>query len=117
VCLLSESDVTFCENCGINPVRRRFCSDACRQAAYRKRPAHLACLARKCAARLVRKAVRTEALLRDRYIGFDGREQGNARTDVPKLTGWKPDTGVQTDAELDRLWDESQKKKVGMVAA
>jgi hypothetical protein len=46
VCPDEKDSVTLCAECGVKPAIRKFCSNACRQAAYRKSPAHAACLRR-----------------------------------------------------------------------
>lgn len=79
---------------------------AIRARRYRQGATHKANLARKRAERAARREDRLKKVTYHKSIGFDGRYQGPNRTDVPRIYGWHPATGVQTDEELDRSWEE-----------
>lgn len=64
-----------CEKCGVefeSVKRQRFCSNACRQAAYRESPNYQERVRRRKAATLRRKLDRRPY----RYMSFDGRTAG-----------------------------------------
>ena len=74
----------FCQRCGVSPVRVKFCSDACRQAAYREREAQYKATS---AAYATFKQQKESAIIiasdrkfasknRYRAIDFDGRYAG-----------------------------------------
>ena len=79
VCLDRKTVLRNCEKCGVEfePVKRqRFCSNACRQAAYRERPAYLAIKNEAKRARQELKNEEFKSLYRYCSIGFDGRYSG-----------------------------------------
>jgi hypothetical protein len=73
VCLPVKDSVTLCANCGapFAPQRHtaRFCSEACRQAAHRKSPAHAAYLRKLRDARATRKKAFYQRKTRDKALG------------------------------------------------
>jgi hypothetical protein len=85
VCPDGKDSVTFCTQCGIRPAKRKFCGDACRQAAYRKSAAHTACLARDRNWRRARKLAHGMLRNRDRYIGSLPVISGPGNDAVPRL--------------------------------
>jgi hypothetical protein len=86
VCLPQDSSVT-CEHCRTNPAKSkgRFCSNACRQAAYRLSPAHRKNLDRQKTRRLDRRNRWVSARLRDKHFTFDGLFGGHININVPCL--------------------------------
>jgi hypothetical protein len=84
--LPDEPGVT-CEHCQTNPAKSkgRFCSDACRQAAYRLSPAHRKNLDRQKTRRLDRRNRWVNARLRDKHFAFDGLFSGHINDAVPRL--------------------------------
>lgn len=89
VCQVAKDSVThLCAECGLAPARNRFCSGKCRQAAYRKSPAHAAHLEKlKAARKRRRKAWQTEiSRARSFGIGANNLRYGGPRPDgVPQL--------------------------------
>ena len=69
-----------CQRCGVSPVRVKFCSDACRQAAYREREAQYRATSAAYANLLEKKQdakdTKFASANRHRAIGFDGRYSG-----------------------------------------
>lgn len=84
VCQPSNDSVTFCLHCKVNPAKRRFCSNACRQAAYRLSPAHRKNLDRQKTARLDRRNRWVSARFRDKHFTFDGLFGGHINDAVPR---------------------------------
>jgi hypothetical protein len=105
-----------CQECGAPHVRRRFCSDACRQAAYRKREAQYretsaayANLQEKQeSARTVASDAREKTIAsknRHRAIGFDGRYTGVDYEFAPKRVDVKfPTAAHLINDGLKPLW-------------
>lgn len=86
VCPSQNSGVTtLCAHCGINPATKKFCSSACRQAAYRLSPAHRKNLDKQKSVRLQRRNRWVAAKTRDKAFGFDGRHGGHVNPNVPSL--------------------------------
>jgi hypothetical protein len=85
VCLDAKDSVTLCEHCHTNPSTRRFCSSACRQAAYRLSPAHRKNLDKQKTRRLDRRNRWVTARLRDKHFTFDGLFGGHINGAVPSL--------------------------------
>src|SRR5258706_5818163 len=88
VCLHERPSVTdVCKRCGNEFVVTRaasYCSNACRQAAYRESPAHAELLANKARQAEFRKAERQirwniafASRNRNRALSFDGRYSGS----------------------------------------
>jgi hypothetical protein len=78
VCLDTKTVLRNCKKCGVEfePVKRQqFCSDACRQAAYRDSPKYQERLRQKRDATFRRKMARRPY----RYMTFDGRTAGPFR--------------------------------------
>ena len=65
--------------------QRSFCSDACRQIAYRKSPAHRACLDGLKNQRLNRRNAQTRRKNAFKYFSFDGLHSGPDATGVPSI--------------------------------
>ena len=84
-CPQDKLSVTLCQHCGLNPARRRFCSSACRQAAYRKSPAHDANLDRQKKLRRERRSRWTNERRRSMSMTFDSRSSGSLNTNIPRL--------------------------------
>jgi hypothetical protein len=78
-------DPRLCLHCQARAARRFYCSGACRQAAYRTRPAHIACLAAKESFREWRRSRWLAAKVRDKSLGFDARFAGPERKGIPKI--------------------------------
>jgi hypothetical protein len=79
VCLDAKTVLCICEKCGqeFQPVRhQRFCSAACRQAAYRDSSKYQGRLNRLKLNTLARRNDRFRSLNRYRALGFDGRFAG-----------------------------------------
>ena len=81
VCLNEVSVLRIdCPNCGeafeTKSKLQRFCSGACRQAAYRESPAYQARLYKKRCERWAPKNERFQRRNRARSLGFDGRYGG-----------------------------------------
>lgn len=81
--------------------QQRFCSNACRQAAYRLSDAHKsACKARKCDFR-ARRETYYALKHRDRTQSFDGRRSGQVVTCLPQLSSlrraWRGKTHIPVD--------------------
>ena len=85
--LAKEVRVTIvtCLYCFKDTTRRKYCSDKCRQAAYRLSPAYRANLDRLIAFRLARRNRWVAAKARDKALGFDGRLSGHERDSVPPI--------------------------------
>jgi hypothetical protein len=83
VCQHAENSVTLCP-CG-KPARRKFCSSACRQAAYRKSAAHLANLKRLRDARTARRADHYQRCNRSRALSPLRGYSGPVPDGVPRL--------------------------------
>lgn len=67
-----ETGVTLCEQCLAHPAKDRFCSNKCRQAAYRKSPAYKALLKTKKDQRFERKLKRFRDKYGARSLGING---------------------------------------------
>jgi|SRR6516164_4043409 hypothetical protein len=84
----AELSVTnACEQCGATferDRRKRFCSNACRQAAYRKSAAYTGTLAKKKEQRLRRRNAYFKRRYRFKTL-FLGCHSGPIATDVPRL--------------------------------
>lgn len=95
---------TLCEYCGMKPAKRKFCSNACRQARYRSKqhdiricqqckakPARQKFCSKECsqefqkAARLAKRTRWVTAKIRDKSMSFDGRFGGHDVKSVPPL--------------------------------
>jgi hypothetical protein len=79
VCLDTKTMLRNCEKCRVEfrrVKRQRFCSNACRQAAYRERPAYLAIKNEGERARQKLKDEEFKSLNRYCSIGFDARYSG-----------------------------------------
>ncbi len=63
--------------------QRLFCSGVCRQAAYRKSPAHRKCLDGLKNQRLNRRNTQTRRKNAFKYLSFDGLHSGPDATGVP----------------------------------
>jgi hypothetical protein len=75
-----------CAECGVTRVSRKgVCRGACRQAAYRKSPAHLNNLARHSAARLNRRVIWRKRKLRDKAASNFRHISGPNAVGVPRL--------------------------------
>ncbi len=87
VCQATNPSVTTCQECGaaLPEKKRLYCCNACRQAGYRKSPAHAACLASQKARRLQRRNDWTARRTRDMGLSFDGRMSGSVDKSVPPL--------------------------------
>jgi CDGSH-type Zn-finger protein len=83
VCQHEKHSVTLCP-CG-KPARRKFCSGACRQAAYRTSAAFLTNKKRWEYARTARRAEWESRRHRDKHLTFDGLHGGNLVAGVPRL--------------------------------
>jgi hypothetical protein len=78
VCPEAKKVLRNCEKCSLEfePVKRqRFCSNGCKQAAYRESPKYLERLRQKKAATLQRKMAQRPY----KYMTFDGRTAGPAK--------------------------------------
>ena len=84
-CLIINDGVTFCEHCKVHPAKRKFCSNACRQAAYRLSPAYEGSKAKHRLHSFNRRQRWIAAKTRDKHIVFDGRYGGHEATTVPAL--------------------------------
>ena len=80
-----QIDPRLCLYCQAQPALRKFCSSACRQAAYRTRPAHRANLDKQKKVRLDRRNRHTEEKVRDKALMFDGTFSGDTCDFLPKL--------------------------------
>jgi hypothetical protein len=87
VCQHAEHSVTLCP-CG-KPARRRFCSSACRQAAYRKSAAHTDNLKRLRDARRARRADYYQRRNRSRALAPVRGYSGPVADGVPRLGALK----------------------------
>jgi hypothetical protein len=85
VCLNTKEAVTICVHCKSNPAKRLYCSNACRQAAYRLSPAYAEAKTRAKDRRLSRRNRWVAAKTRDKYLTFDGRRGGHNNHTVPPL--------------------------------
>ncbi len=83
VCQHAENSVTLCF-CG-KPARKKFCSNACRQAAYRTSAAHIASLKRLRDARTARRADHYQRRNRDRALNSVRGYSGPVADGVPRL--------------------------------
>jgi CDGSH-type Zn-finger protein len=83
VCQHAENSVTLCF-CG-KPARKKFCSNACRQAAYRTSEAHIASLKRLRDARTARRADHYQRRNRDRALNSVRGYSGPVADGVPRL--------------------------------
>lgn len=88
-CLPTKHSVTLCAECGTPFVPaskvNRFCSSACRQAGYRKSPAHQACLAGHKHQRHNRRMTWMRRKNAFKSLSFDGRYAGSGAVGVPRL--------------------------------
>jgi hypothetical protein len=83
-----SAELPLCAECGVTPVSRKgakFCCSACRQATYRKSPAHLNNLARHSAARLNRRVMWRKRKLRDKAASNFRHISGPNAVGVPRL--------------------------------
>jgi len=85
VCQNAEVGVTLCSHCGLRPATKKFCSNVCRQAAYRLSPAHSRWLEKQKSKRLARRNRWVAARFRDKSFTFDGLFGGQMNTTVPRL--------------------------------
>jgi hypothetical protein len=79
VCPDTTTVLRNCEKCGVEfkPVKRqRFCSNGCKQAAYRASPAYQARLYKKRCERWAPRNEKFQRRNRARSLGFDGRYGG-----------------------------------------
>lgn len=79
----AENSVTLCP-CG-KPARRKFCSNACRQAAYRKSTAHTDNLKRLCDGRKARRIDYYQRRNRSRALSPVRGYSGPVADGVPRL--------------------------------
>jgi hypothetical protein len=92
-CQVLDSSVTpakqMCLECSTSftPASKvnRFCSSPCRQAAYRKSPAHRACLDGLKNQRLNRRNDQVRRRNKFKYLSFDGLHSGLLDTTVPSI--------------------------------
>ena len=80
-----DSVTHLCEECGTVPARLRFCSNKCRQAAYRKSPAHKAQLKKLVDARKRRRENHYAHTNRARALGSFRGYSGPTTPGVPRL--------------------------------
>jgi len=85
VCPPQEVVVTLCLFCKVNPAKKKFCSPACRQGAYRQSAAYDALKVKGRKIRLLRRNRWCEARFRDKHLTFDGLWGGSINRAVPKL--------------------------------
>ena len=85
VCQNAEVGVTLCSHCGLRPAAKKFCSNVCRQAAYRLSPAHRRCLEKQKSKRLGRRNRWVAARRRGKSFTFDGLSGGQMNMTVPRL--------------------------------
>jgi hypothetical protein len=81
-------ELPLCAECGVTPVSRKgakFCRGACRQAAYRKSPAHARSLKRLADARTLRRRTWEQRKARDKALGTFRGYGGPEATGVPRL--------------------------------
>jgi hypothetical protein len=83
VCQHTKHSVTLCP-CG-KPARKKFCSNACRQAAYRTSAAHVANLKRLRDARIARRADHYQRRNRGRALSPVRGYSGPVADGVPRL--------------------------------
>ena len=84
-CLIVNDGVTFCEHCKVHPAKRKFCSNACPQAAYRLSPAYEGSRAKHRLHRFNRRVRWANKKFRDKHLTFDGRRGGHINSAVPPL--------------------------------
>lgn len=92
VCQDTKSVLRNCEKCGIefSPVKRqRFCSNACKQAAYRDSPKYQERVRQRKAATLRRKMARRPY----KYMSFDGRTEGPSKGRAKQRVRLQKDRG------------------------
>lgn len=82
-----EKPVRLCQNCGLKPVRQKFCGDLCRQQAHRKKleqsPAYQKELHAVDGGRLeVENIIATRHVRASNGMMFDGIKDGVGRTDT-----------------------------------
>jgi hypothetical protein len=99
VSLNVENSVTICEQCGQFPAKRRFCSNKCRQSAYRVSPTHGRNLLKQSIRRAIRRTEWTELKNRDKHLSFDGLFSGPS-------VNWAGPLGKRTLPELESDWQE-----------
>lgn len=85
-CLVINDGVTICEHCKVHPAKRKFCSNACRQAAYRLSPAYEGSKAKHRLDNFNRRVRWAAAKFRDKHLTFDGRRGGHINSAVPPLS-------------------------------
>jgi hypothetical protein len=86
VCVSEKDGVTLCEHCGEGAASGRFCSNKCRQAAYRKSsPAYRAYLKRLKEARKQRRADHYQRKNRARALGTFRGYGGPLTPGLPKI--------------------------------
>ena len=84
----AKGELPLCAECGVTPIRRKgakFCSNACRQAAYRKSPAHARALKRLADARTLRRKTWEQRRQRDKALGVFRGYGGPEVSGVPTL--------------------------------
>jgi hypothetical protein len=92
--------VTICVACGANPARRKFCSNACRQSAYRKSAAHTACLKRDKDWRSSRRRAWQATRVRNCAINPLVQFSGPSNDSVPRLGNfWISPDGTRMNRE------------------
>ena len=105
----------FCQRCGVSPVRLKFCSDACRQAAYREREAKYKATSaayanlqeKKESAILVASNKKFASENRHRSVGFDARYTGVDYEFAPNRREVKVPTAAHLINDgLKPLWKE-----------
>jgi hypothetical protein len=97
VCSDTKDSVTNCEYCKTKRAKRKFCSNACRQAAYRNSDAYKRNLLKQGVRRLKRRNDWYAEKTRDKHLTFDGIFSGHEiesagrlgdRT-MPELQNWE----------------------------
>lgn len=85
--MIRAQNLRMCDECLLNPAKPkgRFCGNACRQAAYRKSPAHRANLDKQIVRRAVRRKDWEDLCNRHKHLTFDGLRGGPSRDWVGKL--------------------------------
>lgn len=84
----TKVELPLCMECSVTPVSRKsakFCSNACRQTAYRKSPAHTKALKRLANARTLRRATWEHRRHRDKAMGVFRGYGGPEVSGVPRL--------------------------------
>jgi hypothetical protein len=89
-CLDAKQGVTgapgLCQHCCARPAGRKYCSGVCRQAAYRRGPAHQANLNGQKERRRERRNRWYARKVRYMALTFDGRYGGYRDATVPRLS-------------------------------